>query len=98
MVHRLPALFSGVDDDPIAVVQLPAAGNVGGGSHQMAEQWGVFGGCLCLRGDVLFGDDQQVGRGLGINVGKTDTALVFVHTIRWDLSLDNFAEQTIGSH
>lgn len=98
VVDGLAALFPGVDDYAIAVVQLAGAGDVGSGGHQMAQQRSVFGGGLCLRGNVLFGNDQQMSWGLGIDIGETDATLVFINTIRGDLSLNNFAEQTIGRH
>ena len=37
VVDGLAALFAGVDDNAVAVVQVPAAGDIGGGGHQMAE-------------------------------------------------------------
>ena len=46
VVHRLPAIVPRVDDNPVTIVQLLFARNLGRGGHQMAHQRSVFGKCL----------------------------------------------------
>ena len=92
MIHSLAAVFACIDDDAIAAVQLTAARNLGCGSQQMTKQWSMFSRGLRLRGNVLFRNDKQMGRSLGIDIRKTNAEFVFVNTTRRDLSLNDFAE------
>ncbi len=98
MVHRLAAVIAGVDDHAIAAIQLTAARNLSSRGEQMAQQRRMFGGSLRLRGDVLLGDDEQMRRGLGIDIRKADAEFVFVNAARRDLSFNDFAEQAVNRH
>ena len=73
VVDRLASVIASVDNDTIAAIELMAAGEVGGDGHQVSEERLVFRYGLSLRGDVLFGDDEQMRGRLGIDVGKADT-------------------------
>ena len=46
VIHRLPAIVPRVDDNPVTIVQLLFARNLGCCGHQMAHQRSVFGKCL----------------------------------------------------
>ena len=92
VVDGLAALVAGVKHDTVAAVQLSSARSVGGDGQQMAEKGRIFGGCLGLRGDVLFGDHQQMSRSLWVDVGKDDAEIVLVHAVCGDRTLYDFAE------
>ena len=92
MADGLATLVAGVKHDAVAAVELSLACGVRGDGQQMAEQGRIFGGCLCLRGDVLFGDDEQMDGSLRVDVGEDDTEVVFVNAVCGDRSLYDFAE------
>ena len=58
VVYRLSAVVAGVNDNTIASIQLLGAGQICGSGQQVTQQRSVFGCSLCLRGDVLFGNNQ----------------------------------------
>ncbi len=92
VVDGLAAVFASVEDDAVAAIQLSSARDLRRDGQQVAEQWRMFGGCLCLRGDVLFGDDEQMGGGLRTDVGEDDAEVVFVYAVCRNLTLYDFAE------
>jgi hypothetical protein len=92
VVDGLAPFVASVKDDAVAAVELSSARGVRGYGQQMAEQGRIFGGCLCLRGDVLFGDDEQMGGGLRADVGEDDAEVVFVYAVCGDRTLYDFAE------
>lgn len=96
MMHRLSAVVSGVDHYAITILELLAARKVSCGGHQMTKQRLVFRHRLRLGCDVLFGNNEKVGRSLRINVGKSDAKLVLVDTICRYISSDDLAEKTFG--
>lgn len=98
MVDRLTALFPCVHDDAIAAIQLSTLSNLRRGGHQMTQQRCMFGSRLCLRGKVEFGNDQQVGGRLRVDVGKADAEIVLVHAVRRNLAFYNLAEYTVAWH
>ena len=72
VVDGLSAVRAGVENDAIAAVKLCGAGDFGGLSKQMAQQRRLRRLCLCQRGDVFLGNNQQVGRCLGVKVGEAE--------------------------
>lgn len=96
MVHRLPAIVARVHDDPITMVQLLFARDLGRRGHQMAHQRRVFGQRFRRRANVLLRDNQKVCGRLGINVGKSDAAFVFIHAVGWYGAGDDLAKKAIG--
>jgi len=95
MMHRLTAIIAGVDDDSVSTVQLVTAGDLCRGRHQMAYQCGVLGKRLGLRGDMLFGNDQDVGRCLRIDVRKPDGQFILINATCWYRAMDDLAEQAV---
>ena len=95
VIHRLPPVVPCVDDDAITLIQLLFARNLSCRGQQMAHQRGVFGPRLRARTDVLFGDDQQMGRSLRTDIGKADAEFVFIHAIGWNSTVDDFAEKAV---
>ena len=92
VVDGLAAVFAGIDDDTVAAIQFSTAGDLCRHGQQVAEQRSMFGGCLRLRSNMLFGNDEQVSGGLRTDIGKDDTEFVFVHTVRRNFTSYDFAE------
>ena len=96
VVHGLPAVFADVDDDPEAVFgQAQGPGDVDGGLHELAEQEGVVG-CRVQQIDKrLFGDDQNVRRGLRGHVSEGEYLIVFVDDVGGDLAPEDLVENRV---
>ncbi len=95
MVHRLPAIRARVDHNTIAAREAFVAGNFGGGFKQGAEERGVAGGGVVKRGDVPARNDENVDRGLGVDVGKGEKILILVNRPGGNLTGGDFAKETI---
>ena len=70
VMHRLPAIVTGVDDNAVSLIELLRTRQIGGRRHQVSEQRLMLRKRLRLRCDVLFRDDEQVSRGLGLMSGN----------------------------
>ena len=93
VVDGLAAVGAGVDDEAVAVGEVLPAGDFAGCVEEVAE-----GGFVVLRGvgvggQVVFGDDEDVGGGLGIDVREGEGLLVFVDAGGGDFAGDDFAEE-----
>jgi len=93
VVDCLAAVGAGVDDEAVAVGEILLAGDLAGCVEEVAE-----GGCVVLRGvgvggQVVFGDDEDVGGGLGVDVREGEGLLVFVDAGGGDFAGDDFAEE-----
>ena len=85
----LPGVGAGVGEDAVASgVVLGGVG--GGGGEEGAED--VRGG-LGDVGEVLFGDEEDVGGGLGVEVGEGYDLVVFVEGGYGDFVGGDFAEE-----
>lgn len=89
----LAAVGSGIGDEAEA-----GGGDVeftrdfGGGDHQVAEQGGIGGGGLPHVGEVILGNDDDMDRGLGVDVVEGEAVVVLVDDLGGNLSPDDFAE------
>jgi len=92
VMNRLSAILSGVDDHPISPVELVRSRKISRYHQQMPEKLFMFAQRLCLRGKMLLGNDQKMGRSLRINIGKCDGMFIFEDAIRGNLSSENFAK------
>src|SRR5690349_15245093 len=91
MIHGLPAVAAGVDDGSIAGFGnsfLPRESC--GQTHHATEQIRV--GHVVERGDVLFWNDEDVGRRLRGDVPERDHLLVVDDRLRRNLAADDFAK------
>src|SRR5260370_41285913 len=98
MMDGLAAVVAGVDNDAIAAIEPLAPRKVRRGCHQVPKQRFVLGHSLGLRGNVLFGDDNQMRRRLRVDIREADAQLIFVYAVGRDGSGDNLAKQTIVWH
>jgi hypothetical protein len=96
VVDGLASIGAGVDGGPVTVAEALLAGYFCGGGEEVAEEWGVGGCCLGEGVEMLPGDDEQVGWGLRIEVGKGDGVVVFVEALGGDGAGDDFAEDAVG--
>jgi len=94
MVDGLAAVFAGVDDDTIAIGQTLAAGDLGGCPQQVAEDGALAWVGVDHRRDVLAGNDEDVYRSLGVDVGKGVYQLIFEGGRGRNFTFDNAAEET----
>lgn len=68
MIDSLAAIGAVVEDDAITVAQSCLFGDGFDGQQQMTEEVFIFGFRSGELGDGLFGDNQDVGGCLGVNV------------------------------
>ena len=96
MIHCLAAIVPSVHHDPVTPIQPFFAGNPRRRTHQMAHQRSVFCHCLCRGTDVLFGNNKNMGRSLGIDVRKPNAKFVFINTVGRNYAFYNLAKQAVG--
>jgi len=89
----LATVGAGVDDEAVALGEVLLASDLACRVEEVAE-----GGFVVLRGvgvggQVVFGDDEDVGGGLGIDVREGEGLLVFVDAGGGDFAGDDFAEE-----
>lgn len=68
-------------------------GDLGGFEEEVAEELLVCGRGVGEARDGLFGDDQYVGRGLGLDVAKGQEEVVFINDGGRDFTGDDFFEE-----
>jgi hypothetical protein len=91
VVNGLAAVVAGVQDEAEAVGEF-AVGERGGFPEQMTKDFcGGFG----YVGEVLFWDEEPVGGGLRVDVGKGEGVFVFVDGFHGDFVTRDFAEETV---
>jgi len=62
----------------------------------VSDDLGVFRPRRVYPLDVLLRNDENVGGRLRIDVLKGKDAIVFVDFLRWNLAVDDFAEEAVG--
>lgn len=95
VVDRLPGVAVGIYDSPIAALLDPVVlGHLPRQLKDGGEDLGV--GLLRLRkgDDMGLGDDEDVNRGLWVNVPEGDGVIAFRHDGGRNLALDDAAEET----
>ncbi len=92
VLDGLAAVSSGIDDDAMAFWNV-LFGESGGDVEEMAEE---VGGDLGDVGKVVFGNDQEVGGGLGVDVREREGAVVLVEGLDGDFALGDLAEEAVG--
>lgn len=83
-----------VDDQSVAgLVESKFPGDFSGFQKQVAEERVVRRVGFVDPGDRFFGNDEDVGGGLRMNVGESECQVVLVEDLGGDLTGDNFLEQ-----
>jgi hypothetical protein len=98
MMDRLSAIVARIHNDPVASIKVQGTRNICRSRHQQAQQRSILSNALCQRGNMLFGNDQQMRRSLRVDVRKYDAALILVDSVGWDGARDDLAKQAIGRH
>src|SRR6266852_4959123 len=97
--HRLARAFFAVEHKPVAVLQPELVGQLSGDQMHVPEQWPIFFGQVGVgRDDLITRDDEDVDRGLRIDVAKGEALIVFVNDVGLDLPIDNLLENVVRHH
>lgn len=93
----LPGSGTGVEHDPVpGPVDLLVGGDLSGLAQHVGEDLRLGGGEGRGVGVVDAGDDQDVGRGLGVDVAEGDGGVGLPDDGGRDLTRDDLAEQAVG--
>ncbi len=92
MVDRLAPIRPGIDHNTIAAIQPRGARHGRSRPHQVTQQrrMGLFG--MCLRRDMLLGNNQQMRGRLRMNIRKAQAQLVLIDALGRDNSGHNLAK------
>jgi hypothetical protein len=92
---RLAGTGTDVDYGSIAIFDAALARYFGGGELAIADKFRIFG-CRFLESVEMFlGNDEHMGRSLGIDIFEGESVLVFVDFLGRNFSADDAAEQAI---
>jgi hypothetical protein len=93
VIYGLAAVVTGVDDDAIAVVEAFGAGDVGCYRDEMAEKRAMAGIGLGEGNNVLAGRNEDVHRGLGMDVSEGVAQVVLMDGRRRNGAVNDLAEE-----
>lgn len=96
MIHRLPALLTSVYYNPVTLIQPFFPRNSRRRTHQVAHQRGIFRYRLRRGTDVLFGNNKDMCRSLGIDIRKPNAKFVFIDPVGRNRSFNNLAKEAVG--
>jgi hypothetical protein len=96
MKDGLSGAGADVEDGAVALFDVALAGDLGGGEVAAADQFGV--GCFGLfqSGKMFFGDDENVGWGVRVDVFEGEDVFVLVNFLGGDFAAEDAAEEAIG--
>lgn len=95
---RFAAVGAVVDDKTVAVREVLLPGDRRRREQEVPENVLVFAGGLTDARNEFFRNDQDVGRGLRIDVLQSDAVIVFVDLLRRDFAVDDLLENRFFSH
>jgi len=95
VIDSLATIVAGIDDEPVALIQVLFPGDVGGFQHQIPQYFRVALIGVLYGGNVLFRDYQYMGWSRGADIMKGTYLVVFVDLVSGYVPCDNFAEQAI---
>jgi len=85
-----------VEDGAVSLLDIALTGDVGGGEVAAADEFGVGGLGLFQSGKMFFGDDENVGGGLRVDVFEGEDVVVFVDFPGGNFTGEDAAEEAIG--
>lgn len=85
-----------VEDGTVTLLDVALAGDLCGRQVTVADNFCILGVRFLQPGEVLLGNDQHVGRCLGVDVLKGEDVGVLVDFLRRNLAANDAAEQAIG--
>jgi hypothetical protein len=89
---RLPGLFFAVDHQAIAVANPQLLGQAGGYDVQVAKDIAVLLPDVRMRSDYFPGDNENMDRGLRIDVVEGQATIILVDKSRRDLPVNDLLE------
>jgi hypothetical protein len=95
VIDGLAAVGAGVDDETIATGQVLVLRNLHGGGEEMAEQGGVLRCGVCVRCEMLLGDQQDVRGRLRVKVWKGEHLVVLVEACDGESTGGDVAEEAV---
>ena len=94
MFYSLTSIVSTVGDNTIAVGDACGFGNFGNLFKYFGNDYAIVSVDTIDRGNVFFGDYENVNGGLGIDVVKSENIVVFIRFFGRDFSRNDFTENT----
>ena len=96
MKHRLPRSRTHVEHGPVSLLDIPLAGNLGGGQVAAADHFGVLGLRFLQAGKMFLRNHQHMRGRLGIDVFKGKYVPVLVDFLCGNLAAEYAAEKAVG--
>jgi len=84
-----------VENGAISLFDVALASDVGGGKVAVPDDFRVGGLCLLQPGKMLFRNDENVRRGLGIHIFEGEDIFVFVNLLSGNFAAKDAAEQAV---
>ena len=96
MRHAFSRIGSAVNHDAKTVFELELFCHVARGQQQVAQQLTIT--CLSIEQTWQhpFRDNQDVNRGLWVDIAKRNQVFFFQHNVSWNFASDNFLENRHG--
>ena len=95
--NRFSSIGSVVDDEAISCfVELALSCDTLRGGKKIGKDQMVLGGNGAMAGVMLFGDEKDVGRGLGSDVAEGKDVIVFVEDVGLSFPVDDLFEDRFG--
>ena len=85
-----------VEDGAVSMLDVALAGDVGGGEVAAADDFGVGGLGLFQSGKMFFGDDEDMGWGLRVDVFESENVVVLVNFFGGNFAAEDAAEEAVG--
>jgi hypothetical protein len=95
VIDCLSTIGSGVDYYAKAGIEMLLLCHFVGDGEQLAKKFGVAGRGVGERGEVLFGNDQDMHRRLWMDVGKREHVLILIEMRNGDRAGGNLAEEAV---
>ena len=93
--HRLPRTRADVKHGPVAIVDAALPCDIGSNQLASADQFGILSYGFLQAANMLFGNDQHVGRSLRIDIVEGVGMFVFVDFLGGYFPANDAAEQAI---
>lgn len=84
-----------IKDDPEGVTNTFLAGNVSTDTHYLADNLFILCTDLSRATDMLFGNDQEVDWGLGVDVAEGKDVIILVKLVRGNITINNLAKKAV---
>jgi hypothetical protein len=96
MEYGLSPIAAGVDDGAIAVGESELLGDRLHFNHQVPHEGMIGGGDFRQAGNGLFGDQEDMGGGLGVDVPEGKAQIIFINNVSGDFPADDLGKQGVA--